>query len=57
MTIQLDREALHEVIRRCAWLIDYYERTGVAPHSVQAFQATMDRAIDDLEALECPVTS
>jgi hypothetical protein len=51
-----EREVLLDVIQRCAWLIDYYERTRVAPQSVQAFQETMAKAISDLEALAASVS-
>jgi hypothetical protein len=51
MSIPLKREVLLDVIQRCAWLIVYYERIGVAPESVQTFQAKMAKAINDLEAL------
>jgi hypothetical protein len=39
------------VISRCAWLIEYYESTGVSPDVLQTFRDTMAKAIKDLEAL------
>ncbi|WP_348262371.1 hypothetical protein P8935_21555 [Telmatobacter sp. DSM 110680] len=47
----LQREALLDVIERCAWLIEYYENTGVAPQSVDFLRSTMQRATNDLETL------
>lgn len=47
----LKRAELLDVIQRCAWLVEYYERTGVSPESVKTFQAARDKAINDLAAL------
>ena len=47
----LQREALLDVIERCAWLIEYYENTGVAPQSVDFLRSTMQRATNHLETL------
>jgi hypothetical protein len=47
----LERAVLLDVIQRCAWLIEYYERTGVAPESLLSFHATRDKAINALAAL------
>ena len=51
MISQLQREALLDVIERCAWLIEYYGRTDAAPQSLDALKATMQQAVNDLEAL------
>jgi len=51
MSSPLQREALVDVIERCAWLTEYYDRTGVAPQSVDVLKSTMYRAMIDLQAL------
>jgi hypothetical protein len=51
MTSPLQREALLDVIERCAWLIEYYENTGVAPQTVDFLRSTLRRAMNDLEIL------
>ena len=51
MSSPLEREALVDVIERCAWLTEYYDRTGVAPQSVDVLKSTMYRAMIDLQAL------
>ncbi len=51
MISPLKREALLDVIKRCAWLIEYYENTGVAPQTVDFLKSTMRRATDDLGIL------
>ena len=45
------RAELLDVIQRCAWLIEYYERTAVSPESVRALQVARDKAIHDLSTL------
>jgi hypothetical protein len=51
MSSPLQREALLDVIERCAWLTEYYDRSGVAPQSVDVLKSTMHRAMIDLQAL------
>lgn len=51
MSSPLQREALVDVIERCAWLTEYYDRSGVAPQSVDVLKSTMYRAMIDLQAL------
>ena len=51
MISPLQREALLDVIERCAWLIDYYENTGVALQTVDFLRSTMQRAMNDLETV------
>ncbi len=55
MISQLQREALLDVIERCAWLIEYYGRTDAAPQSLDALKATMQQAVNDLEALPASI--
>ena len=55
MISQLQREALLDVIERCAWLIEYYGRTDAAPQSLDALKATMQQAVNDLEALAASI--
>jgi hypothetical protein len=51
VTQPAEPETLFLVISRCAWLIEYYESTGVSPDVLQTFRDTMAKAIKDLEAL------
>ena len=50
VTHPAEPDTLLSVIESCAWLIAYYERTGVAPESLRLLRDTMDKAINDLEA-------
>ncbi|WP_348260620.1 hypothetical protein P8935_12490 [Telmatobacter sp. DSM 110680] len=51
MKTTAERDVLLEVIERCAWLIDYYGRSGGNDPSVLVFKTTMERAIRNLESL------
>lgn len=51
MPSPLEYARLLDVIQRCTWLIDYYERTGVAPESLLTFRAYRDNAVNALSAL------
>jgi hypothetical protein len=51
VTYPSDPESLISVINSCAWLIEYYKRSGVDPESLQLFRDTMDRAANELAAL------
>jgi hypothetical protein len=47
----LKRAELLDLIQRCTWLLEYYQRTAGSPQSVKAFQAARDKALNDLAAL------
>ncbi len=51
MTHLLERDALLQVIERCTWLIQYYERSDASPETIQSVRDAMNRAISKLEAL------
>ena len=57
MSSPLQREALVDVIERCAWLTEYYDRSGVAPQSVDVLKSTMHKAMIDLQVLSASTST
>jgi hypothetical protein len=53
----LEHATLVEFIRRCAWLIEYYDRADDSREFVIELRSTMEHAIHELETTAPPTST